>query len=226
MNQLSTIASIIAKMDPMAKQATKGAELDNILNAVKLTIKDEPNIDITAAWAENNLTYLDFRFAIAPRWAIEGHEVKMSLSVSTDEQSWYVNMVVDCQDGELESWGHLDMNPQELEPLSCPVNHMLSLIKEQYDSKRKESSGKYIDQLKMAKIDLEPLADKIRDMCKEHKVKLWFDRNLDGSNSLMVLPEDAYTDESGEKIDTDNVPYLDMGIVGFDSNYDHPRLPS
>jgi len=226
MNQLSTIASLVARMDPMAKQATKGAELDNILNAVKLAIKDEPGIEINAAWAENNLTYLDFRFAIAPRWAIEGHEVKMSLSVSTEEQSWYVNMVVDCPDGELESWGHLDMNQQELEPLSCPVSHMLSLIKEQYDRKRKESSGKYMDQLNMAKIDLEPLADKIRDLCKAHHVKLWFDRNIEGGNGLMVIPEDAYSDESGEKIDTDNVPYLDMGIVGFDSNYDSPRLPS
>lgn len=226
MNQLSTIASIIAKMDPMAKQATKGAELDNILETVKSIVKAEPDLDLAVAWAENNSTYLDFRFAFAPGWAIEDHQVKMSLSVSTEEQSWYVNMVVECQDGELESWGHLDMNPQELEPLSCPVNHMLSLIKEQYDRKRKESSGKYMDQLKMAKIDLEPLADKIRDMCKAHKVKLWFDRNIEGDNGLMVLPEDAYADESGEKIDTDNVPYLDMGIVGFDSNYDSPRLPS
>ena len=226
MNQLSTIASLVAKMDPMAKQATKGTELDNILETVKSVVKAEPGIDLTAAWAENNLTYIDFRFAFVPGWAIEGHEVKMSLSVSTDEPSWYVNMVVDCPDGELESWGHLDMNPQELEPLSCPVNHMLSLIKEQYDRKRKESAEKYMYRLNMAKIDLEPLAEKIRDMCKAHNVKLWFDRNIDGSNSLMVLPEDAYTDESGPMVDMDSVPYLDMGIVGFNSNYDHPRLPS
>ena len=224
MNKLSSIANLIARMDPGAKKGTQRADLDNYLMLVKAVIDDE--IKTEAAYADNNATYFDFTFSVRPDWLMEGHEVKVNLAVSTEEPDWYVLMVVDCPDGELETWGNLTLARPDLEPVSCPVQYMLDRIHDMYNRKREESSGKYMDQLNMAKIDLEPLADKIRELCKAHKVKLWFDSNIEGGNGLMVIPDDAYADESGEKVDTDNVPYLDMGIVGFDSNYDQPRLPS
>lgn len=227
MNQLSTIASLVARMDPMAKQATKGAELDNILETVKLAIKAEPGIDLTAAWAENNSTYLDFRFAFAPGWAIDGHEVKMSLSVSTEEQSWYVNMVVDCEDGEIEAWGHLDMNQQELEPLSCPVSHMLEVIHGQYEEKLREENAKDDTLLgtaaNVAKL-LEPHVEAIKKICKDNGMTLFADCSLDGTTCMYVVPDCVDASDrvpEGKEITTDRIPYIDLNAVKFDPNYDH-----
>lgn len=224
MNKLSSIANLIARMDPGAKKGTQRDDLDNYLMLVKAVIDDEIKTD--ASYADNNVTYFDFTFSVRPDWLMEDHDVKVNLAVSTEEPDWYVLMVVDCPDGELESWGNLTLTRSELEPVSCPVQYMLDRLHAMYSKKREESVKQYGQGLKEAADAIEPLLEQVRNVCKEHKVKLWFDRNIDGSNALMVLPEDAYADESGQTVDMDSVPYLDMGIVGFDSNYDIPRLPS
>jgi hypothetical protein len=104
---------------------------------------------------------------------------------------------------------------------------MLEVIHEQYDKKLHEENAKSdADLAKAAQVakKLAPQVAKINKICKENGMKLYVDCNLDGTNCIFVVPDcigtEDFIDEKDE-ITTDNIPYIDLNMRGFDSNYDH-----
>ena len=187
---------------------------------------------IHTVWAENNGTYLDFRAGLVPDWVIYGHEVKFSLSVSTEDNSWYLAAVVDCPDGEIESWGSTTAEKNVVQEWVNPVNAILEEIKVTYLNKKQHLLAEEDpDLVKATEVadQLRPLVEQIKTICANNNMTLWFDRAIDGGTDLMVLPEDTiWPDAPNELVsyDYDKIPTVDLEIQGFDSNYDFPCKPN
>ena len=227
MNKLCTLLDSISK-NPITDQ-----QLDDIGNLIATVVRDDLGRDsksLITNWADNDVDYIDFYFALRPDWLVgtpDDKQVKMCISIDTCDQSWYAHLVMDCEDGEIEAWGEKEFNRAELEEYSMPVKSMLEVIHGQYDKKLHEENAKDMVCLeKAAQVakQLAPQVEKINKICKENGMKLYVDRNLDGTNCIYVVPDCIGTEDfivEKDEITTDNIPYIDLNAMGFDSNYDH-----
>jgi hypothetical protein len=150
MNNLATFANVLAHLDENYK-ASLGhdkeheEDLDNITNLVQAIFAQEhPDIKdaVITSWGENNITYIDIRVALKPewcKWSKDDHQVKTQLSIDLENPgSWYMMMVVDCKDGEIEDWGEVTCQAEELESEQFPVTYMLNKVREKYDARKAE----------------------------------------------------------------------------------------
>lgn len=150
MNNLATFANVLAHLDENYKLSLgHGKEheedLDNITNLVQaLFAQEHPDIKdaVITSWGENNITYIDIRVALKPewcKWSKDDHQVKTQLSIDLENPgSWYMMMVVDCKDGEIEDWGEVTCQAEELESEQFPVTYMLNKVREKYDARKAE----------------------------------------------------------------------------------------
>ena len=225
MNNLATLATTLAHMDADYKKGLKGVSLEHVCSLARSTVNTSlPNL-VKTAWAENNGTYLDFRMALKPLWCRDDHELKMSISVSTEDNSWYVAMVVDGKGGELESWGNANFNQAEVESFQFPIAEMVNRIHAQYDDKLRKELAKAEPELKKASEAaslLVPHVEAIKKICKEHGITLYADHGLDSSNCMYVIPQgiQCLADKVIDPIDLDIIPYLDFGARGFEPSTD------
>jgi hypothetical protein len=216
-----------------SKNGIAPQKLEDLSNLIDTVVREDLGTDsksLITNWAENNDEYLDFSFALRPDWLVgtpDDKQVKMRISIDLGEGSWYAHMIMDCEDGEIEEWGEKEFKSAELEEYSMPVKSMLEVIHEQYDKKLHEENAKSdADLAKAAQVakKLAPQVAKINKICKENGMKLYVDCNLDGTNCIFVVPDcigtEDFIDEKDE-ITTDNIPYIDLNMRGFDSNYDH-----
>ena len=233
MNNLCTLLNNLSKNTITAQQ------LDDLGNLVATVVRDDLGRDsksLITNWVENNGEYIDFSFALRPDWLVgtpDDKQVKMRISIDPCDQSWYAYLVMDCEDGEIEAWGEKEFKRAELEEYSMPVKSMLEAIHLQYDKKLHEENAKGMVCLeKAAQVakQLVPQVEKINKICKENGMKLYVDHSLDGTNSIFVVPDCICTDDvvpegigidEKDEITTDNIPYIDLNVMGFDSNYDH-----
>lgn len=228
MNNLCTL------LDNLAKNNTiKLENRDDLSNLIATVVRDDLGRDsksLITNWVENNDDYIDFSFALRPEWLVgtpDDKQVKMRISIDTCDQSWYAYMVMDCEDGEIEAWGEKEFNRAELEEYSMPVKSMLEVIHGQYDKKLHEENAKgmvWLEKAAQVAKKLAPHVAKINKICKESGMKLYVDRNLDGTNCIYVVPDCIGTEDGideKDEITTDNIPYIDLNVMGFDSNYDH-----
>lgn len=228
MNNLCTLLTNLAKNNTI-----KLENLDDLSNLIATVVRDDLGRDsksLITNWVDNNGDYIDFSFALRPDWLVgtpDDKQVKMRISIDTCDQSWYAYMVMDCVDGEIEAWGEKEFTRAELEEYSMPVKSMLEVIHGQYDKKFHEENAKgmaWLEKAAQVAKKLAPQVAKINKICKENGMKLYVDRNLDGTNCIFVVPDcigtEDFIDEKDE-ITTDNIPYIDLNMRGFDSNYDH-----
>lgn len=143
MNNLCTLLSNLSKSNNIAEQ-----NLDDIGNLIATVVRADLNRDsksLITNWADRNDDYIDFSFALRPDWldsTPDGKQVKMCISIDTCDQSWYAHMIMDCEDGEIESWGEKAFKSAELEEYSMPVKSMLEEIHAQYDKKLHAENAK------------------------------------------------------------------------------------
>lgn len=229
MNNLCTLLNNLSKSNII-----KAQKLDDISNLIATVVRDDLGSDsksLITNWVDDNDDYIDFSFALRPDWLVgtpDDKQVKMRISIDNCDQSWYAHLVMDCENGEIEAWGEKEFNRAELEEYSMPVKSMLEVIHGQYDKKLHEENAKgmaWLEKAAQVAKHLAPQVDKINKICKENGMKLYVDRSLDGTNSIYVVPDcidNTYDciDEKDE-ITTDNIPYIDLDVRGFDSNYDH-----
>ena len=213
----------------MAKVDLEHQDLDAICNLAQVVVKDDLGIDkndLITAWAQKNDIYTDFFFALKPGWLIDTPDDKqVKMCVTFVEGSWYVHMVMDCENGECESWGEKEFKHEELEEQSMPVKFMLEEIRKQYNKRLEQENTRTDDDIKvavMAKEKMLPHVEAIKKIAEEMGVKLYIDRNLDGSNCAYVVSNNLTIEESDkDEVELDTIPYIDFGACGFDSNYDH-----
>lgn len=228
MNNLCTLLTNLAKNNTI-----KLENLEDLSNLIATVVRDDLGRDsksLITNWVDDNGDYIDFSFALRPDWLVgtpDDKQVKMRISIDTCNQSWYAYLVMDCKDGEIEAWGEKEFKSVELEEYSMPVKSMIEAIYLQYDKKLHEENAKGMVLLeKAAQVakQLAPHVDKINKICKENGMNLYADCSLDGVKSIYVVPDcidtDDFIDEKDE-ITTDNIPYIDLNMRGFDSNYDH-----
>lgn len=215
--------------DNMAKLDLESHDLDALCSLAKLVVKDDLGSDskaLVTAWAEHNDIYNDFYFALRPDYLVgtpDDKQVKMR--VTFDEGTWYVYMVMDCEDGECESWGEQDFKRGELVDKDRPVEFMLEEIHKQYEKRREQENARVDEDIKVAvnaKKKMLEHVDAIKKIAKDMGVKLYVDRSLDGTDCLYVVPNTLTLEESDQdEVDLDTIPYIDMDVNGFDPNYDH-----
>lgn len=228
MNNLCTL------LNNLAKNTIDAQQLDDLCNLLAIVVKDDLGSDaesLITSWANDNGNYLDFFFAMRPDWLVgtpDDKQVKMCISIDTCDQSWYVRLVMDCEDGEIESWGEKEFTSAELEEYDTPVKRMLFEIYKQYDKKLHEEKAKSdadLDRATQLAKQLQNYVDAIKALCKENKINIYVDFSIDGTNCLYLVPDsmdfinDA-DDDDVEPIDLEKIPYLDLGARCFDSNCD------
>ena len=229
MNNLCTLLDSISK-NPITDQ-----QLDDIGNLIATVVRDDLGRDsksLITNWADSNDDYIDFYFTLRPDWldsTPDDKQVKMCIYIDTCDQSWYAHLVMDCEDGEIESWGEKEFKSAELEEYSMPVKAMLEVIHGQYDKKLHDENAKSdTDLAKAAQVakKLQKHVDAIKKLCKENNLKIYSDHSLDGTSCLYLVPDNMHCltdDENGEVIDLEKIPYLDFDVMGFDPNYDFFR---
>lgn len=228
MNNLCTLLNNLTK-----NNIIKAQDLEDLSNLIATVVRDDLGSDsksLITNWVDDNGDYIDFSFALRPDWLVgtpDDKQVKMRISIDTCDQSWYAYLIMDCENGEIEDWGEKEFKSAELEEYSMPVKSMLEVIHGQYDKKLHEENAKgmvWLEKAAQVAKKLAPQVDKINKICKENGMKLYVDRSLDGTNCIYVVPDcidtDDFIDEKDE-ITTDNIPYIDLNMRGFDSNYDH-----
>lgn len=234
MNNFSTLFKNLAKLDETEIKALSNDDLDRICNlaqtVAKLDLGKDSNILITAWVNDNRPEYLDYFFALKPDWlqdTKDDKQVKLCVSIDLGLRKWYAHMVMDCENGEIEEYGEMDFTSAELDEQSFPFQYMLSKIKEIYDRKSKEETAKCSVELNRAKSIAEellaPHVDAIKQICKERNLSLFVDHSLDGTNCIRVVPNvmEAGEHEDGKtEIPLDNIPYIDLDLCPFNSDYD------
>ena len=234
MNLLSTLFKNLSKLDETEIKALSDDDLDRICNlaqnVAKLDLGKDADILITAWVNDNRPEYLDYFFALRPEWlqnTKDDKQVKLCVSIDLGLRKWYAHMVMDCENGEIEEYGEMDFSSDELDEQSFPFHYMLSKIKEIYDRKVKEVPAKCSVELNRAKNIAEellaPHVDAIKQICKERNLALFVDHSLDGTNCIRVVPNvmEAWDNEDGKtEIPLDDIPYIDLDLCSFNSDYD------
>ena len=234
MNLLSTLFKNLSKLDENEIKTLSDDDLDRICNlaqnVAKLDLGKDADILITAWVNDNRPEYLDYFFALRPEWlqdTKDDKQVKLCVSIDLGLRKWYAHMVMDCENGEIEEYGDMDFTSDELDEQSFPFHYMLSKIKEIYDRKAKEVPAKCSVELNRAKSIAEellaPHVDAIKQICKERNIALFVDHSLDGTNCIRVVPNvmEAWDNEDGKtEIPLDDIPYIDLDLCSFNSDYD------
>ena len=227
MNNLCTFFNNLAKSEKLNKK-----DLKDICNLCTAVVKDDLGDYakfLVTSWYENNDPWIDFNFALRPDWLVgtpDDKQIKMRVSIDLSDNSWYVYMIVDCQDGECEAWGEKEFKPEELESCTECVRYMLIEIHKQYEKKLQEENAKTdadLDKATQVAKQLQKHVDAIKKLCQENKINLYADHSLDGTSCMYLVPDGMHClddDDSGETIDLDKIPYIDFGARGFDPNYD------
>ena len=230
MNNLCTLLNNLTK-----NNIIKAQNLEDLSNLIATVVRDDLGSDsksLITNWVEDNGDYIDFYFALRPDWLVgtpDDKQVKMRISIDTCDQSWYAYLIMDCEDGEIESWGEKEFKSAELEEYSMPVKSMLEVIHGQYDKKFQEENAKSdadLDRATQVAKKLQKHVDAIKKLCKENNLKIYSDHSLDGTSCLYLVPDNMHCltdDENGEVIDLEKIPYLDFDAMGFDPNYDFFR---
>jgi len=235
MNLFSTLFQNLAKLDETEIKTLSDDELDRIgnlaQNVAMLALGKDDNILITSWVNDNRPEYLDYFFALKPEWlqnTKDDKQVKLCVSIDLGTRGkWYAHMVMDCENGEISEYGEMDFSPDELDEQSFPFQYMLSKIKEIYDRKAKEEPAKCSVELNRAKSIAEellaPHVDAIKQICKERNIALFVDHSLDGTNCIRVVPNvmEAWDNEDRKtEIPLDDIPYIDLDLCSFNSDYD------
>lgn len=233
MNNLCTLLDNLSRNDITAQP------LDNLSSLIASVVRDDlggASKSLITNWVHDNGAYIDFFFALRPDWLVgtpDDKQVKMRISIDKSDKSWYAYLVMDCEDGEIESWGEREFNRDELGGCCRPVKYMLDAIRGQYEKKLCEENAKASTRLISAATvakRLGPHVDAIKKICKETGVKLFSDCSLDGTSCLYVVPDcmDTVTDCMGtvgtdfgdNEISLGRFPFIDLGAEKFDPNYD------
>ncbi len=234
MNNFSTLFQNLAKLDKTEIKALSADDLDRICNlAQSVAMSDlgkDANTLITSWVNDNRPEYLDYFFALKPEWlqdTKDDKQVKLCVSIDIGLRKWYAHMVMDCENGEIEEFGSKDFSSDELAEQSFPFQYMLSKIKEIYDRKAKEETVKCSVELNRARSIAEellaPHVDAIKQICKERNIALFVDHSLDGTNCIHVVPNviEAWDNkDENTEIPLDDIPFIDLDICSFNSDYD------
>lgn len=136
MNNLCTLLNNLTK-----NNIIKAQKLEDLSNLIATVVRDDLGSDsksLITNWVDGDGDYIDFYFALRPDWLVgtpDDKQVKMRISIDTCDQSWYAYLIMDCEDGEIESWGEKEFKSAELEEYSMTVKSMLAEIHRQYAQK-------------------------------------------------------------------------------------------
>lgn len=234
MNNFTTLFQNLSKLGETEIKELSADDLDrNCSLAQSVAMSDlgsDAGILITTWVNDNRPHYLDFFFALKPEWlqrTKDDKQVKLCVSIDLEQRGWYAHMVMDCEDGEIGEFGEKDFSPSELAGQSFPFQYMLSAIKEIYDGKVNEETAKCSVELNRARSIAEellaPHVDAIKQICKERNLTLFVDHSLSGTNCIHVVPNviEAWDNEDeNTEITLNRIPYIDLDICSFNSDYD------
>lgn len=230
MNKLMSLAFLLANLTTEAKKGLTDTQLEHFAAMYRgVAEREHPEMyrAVKCEEAENNAkygSYLDFRITTKPTWCCGTDEVQIVLSVNSDDASWYVRAFVDDSDGPKEEWGEAKFKPEDLDDTEFPFMRILGTIHTQYEAMLVKERITMEDDLKAVldvKQKMEPHVQAIKDIAKAAGVKLYVDRNIEGSNVTYLVPS-TFADDAPDKTEVklECIPFIDFGAHGFDSAYD------
>lgn len=182
-------------------------------------------------------TTLQFIFYFKPSWLADTeHEARIDFYV--DKKEYRVRgVIVDDADTLLSEWGDTEREDsgfqlKKFADSAMPIYSTLLLLKHMYKSKF-NSILKNTDPDLAHAVEVSALikthVDAIKELCAKNCVNLWIDTNINSTQSLFVLPQNANIDsdihQPGAEIKDDKIPMLDLGLHSFNSDYDHFVYP-
>lgn len=226
-------------LNQISKSGLYTDELDQLAELVKsLVYAESPTLDgaATEATASSNpeasIITIDIRLYYD--WMRTDHVIGLSFIVDPNMSLWQADMhIINDSTGEtVPEWGSITYGMRMFSKKDKPVTMMLAELRKQYEeqSLRKKQSVAGIDRAKAALKDIQPLAEKIIEICKYRKVRLVIDRSNEAGTGIKILPESVQIDgllpesvqidSDAQALAPDAFPEINLDIHGFDSNYD------
>jgi hypothetical protein len=182
-------------------------------------------------------TTLQFILYFKPSW-LDGTEYEARIDFYVEKTEYRVRgVIVDNADTLLSEWGDTEredsgFNLKKFPNCATPIYAILCRLKTMYKGKLNSILKKTDPDLAHA-VEVAALikthVDAIKELCAKNCVNLWIDTNINSTQSLFVLPQNANINievyQPGAEIKEDTVPNLDLGLHSFDSNYDHFVYP-
>jgi hypothetical protein len=227
MNSLAFILNQISKSGLYTDELDQLAELVKSLVYAESPTLDGAATEVTASSnPEASLITIDIRLYYD--WVRPDHAIGLSFVVDPKINLWHAHMriISDSTGEEVPEWGSVVCGVKAFSLKDKPVTMMLAELRKQYEERslRKKQSNDGIDRAKAALKDIQPLAEKIVEICKYRKVMLFIDRNIEAGTGIRILPEsvtiDYYEDSDSPALDPGAFPEINLDIRGFDSNYD------
>lgn len=228
MNNMVTLMDSLARDKDLLSKS-----LGDLLGLVRLVVRDDldgTEDSLAGSWVNQNDPCVDFYIALRPAWLVDtpdDRQVKTCVTVDTESCSWSVRMVVDCEDGEIESWGEINFGRDEVKEYVTPIQEMLDTIRGQYDRKLWEENSKAGKTLVSGAVEVSGRiakhAEAIRRICKKSGVRLYVDRSLENGPVVRVVPGGLSVTsrrDGGAGIPAAGFPRVDLELMFYNSEYD------
>lgn len=223
--------NLVTLMDGIASdKGILSKSLVDHLRLIRLVVNDDldgTEDSLVGSWVDRNDTCVDFYIALRPIWLVktpDNRQVKTCVTVDTESSSWSVRMVVDCEDGEIESWGEVNFGRDDVKECVVPIQEMLDTVHGQYDKKLWEENnkaGELVSGAAEVSVRIAEHADAIRSICRESGMRLYVDRSLDNGPVVLIVPDElSVASRRNNGISAGEFPSVDLGLVFYNSEYD------
>lgn len=228
------MTNFVTLMDGIASdKGILSKRFEDLLRLIRLVVNDDldgTEDSLVGSWVDQDDTCVDFYIALRPAWLVgapDNRQVKTCVTVDTESRSWSVRMVVDCEDGEIESWGEVNFGRDEVKEYVTPIQEMLDTIRGQYDRKLWEENSKAGKTLVSGAVEVSGRiakhAEAIRRICKKSGVRLYVDRSLENGPVVRVVPDGlsvASRRDGGAGIPAASFPRVDLELLFYNSEHD------
>ena len=183
-------------------------------------------------------TRLQFIFNFKPIWLADTeHLARIDFFVDKKEYRVRGVIVDGVADTLLPEWGCTEREDsgfdlKKFENYATPIFAILELLKTMYRAKfnsiLKNTDPDLAHAVEVSAL-IKPHVEAIKEICKKNCVNLWIDMNINSTQTVFVLPQNANIDseiyQPCAEIKEDKIPTLDLGFHSFDSSYDHFVYP-
>lgn len=182
-------------------------------------------------------TTLQFILYFKPSWLADT-EREARIDFYVDKKEYRVRgVIVDNADTLLSEWGDTEREDsgfdiKKFPDFATPIYSILLLLKHMYRSKfnsiLKNTDPDLAHAVEVSAL-IKPHIEAIKELCAKNCVNLWIDTNINSTQTVYVLPQNANIDsdiyQPCAEIKEDKVPMFDLGFHSFNSYYDHFVYP-
>lgn len=234
MNTLATLLTTYQSI-PIADRENP-ARRQELLSVLQSVIGKQDDLVAVRAYLMSGTT-LQFIFNFKPIWLADT-EYEARIDFFVEKDAYRVRgVIVEDADTLLPEWGDTEREDsgfdlKKFADYATPIFAILSLLRDMYKRKfnsiLKNTDPDLAHAVEVSAL-IKPHVDAIKELCKKNCVDLWIDTDINSSQSVFVLPQNANIDndiyQPCAEIKEDSIPRFDFGFHSFISSYDHFVYP-